>query len=403
MIRTTFVTGIGVVALATAGLAAALPGASAAPTDDTGEAPSTYARHVCAQEVQTGFAACLAEQLVSSSDNPVIGPPATALTPRRLQNAYNLEGLSSQGRTVAIVDAYGYPNLERDLGVFRSYFGLPPCTVKSGCLTIMNQRGNPDPPTFNVGWAGEQALDVDAVSSACPDCKILVVQADTSSLTNLGKAVARAAAQTGVVAISNSYGGHDAKDSVWGTYYHQPGIAVTASTGDSGLSGPLYPSSSKFVTAVGGTSLKKDASRARGWAESAWGGAGSGCSSYNTKVLASQSFNTSCRGMRAASDVSAAANPWRGGLAWYYPINVSDSRWGQVGGTSESSPIIASVYALSGDTAGDANEIPYEHYRHLFDIVTGTNGACHGSQICTAREGWDGPTGLGTPNGAGAF
>lgn len=206
-----------------------------------------------------------------------------------------------------------------------------------------------------------------------------------------------------MVAISNSYGGHDAKDTTWGKYYHQPGIAVTASTGDSGYVGPHFPSSSQYVTAVGGTTLSKDASKGRGWTESAWRGAGSGCSGYNTKVLASQGFNTSCRGMRAASDVSAAADPSRGGLAWYHPINEDDSQWGQVGGTSESAPIIASVYALSGRTKGDANAIPYHHADQLYDITTGVNGECGGSQICTARKGWDGPTGLGIPNGTGAF
>ena len=74
-----------------------------------------------------------------------------------------------------------------------------------------------------------------------------------------------------------------------------------------------------------------------------------------------------------------------------------------MGGTSESAPIIAAVYALSGNTAGTANAIPYAHPGSLFDVTSGTNGTCPTTQWCNARTGWDGPTGLGTPNGTGAF
>jgi hypothetical protein len=103
------------------------------------------------------------------------------------------------------------------------------------------------------------------------------------------------------------------------------------------------------------------------------------------------------------ADVSAAADPNDGGLAVYYPVSDQTSTWGQIGGTSESAPIIASVYALSGDTSGYANEIPYGDPGALFDVTSGSNGSCSPSQWCHARAGWDGPTGLGTPNGASAF
>jgi subtilase family serine protease len=329
-------------------------------------------------------------------------PPASALTPTQLQDAYKLTGLQSGGRTVAIVDAYGYPNLERDLGVYRSQFGLSPCTTANGCLTIIDQNGGTNYPRTDVGWDQEQALDVDAVSAACPDCKILVVQAKTNSFANLGAAVQRAASRPGVVAISNSYGGGDAADSSYGSYYNHPGIAVTASTGDNGYQGGSYPASSSYVTAVGGTSLFSASSTARGWTESVWDGAGSGCSSYNAALPAAASFDTGCAN-RAMADVSAAADPSNGGLAVYYPTTTRSSTWGQFGGTSESAPIIASVYALSGNTSGYANSLPYGNPSALFDVTSGSNGTCPTTQWCNARSGWDGPTGLGTPNGTGAF
>lgn len=363
-----------------------------------------HPRAVCATPAH-GFAACHAKVMVNASGVVPASttPAASALTPAQLQDAYKLTGLASGGKTVAIVDAYGYPALERDLATYRSYWGLPACTSASGCLKVVDQNGGTSYPRMDVGWAGEQALDVDAVSAVCPDCRIVVVQAKTPSFANLGAAVNTAARMAGVVAISNSYGSNgDAADATYGSFYNHPGIAVTASTGDNGYQGGSYPASSTYTTAVGGTSLDKDSS-ARGWHESAWSGAGSGCSTYNAQPAFQSTGVTGCA-KRAMADVSAAADPGHGGMAVYYPTSRSTSTWAQVGGTSESSPIIAAVYALgSNSLAGYPNAVPYAHTGSLFDVSTGSNGTCPTTQWCTARAGWDGPTGLGTPNGAGAF
>jgi len=386
-------------ALALAGLATAMP-ANASPAG----AHRLHPARVCHAVLSRGQANCHAMVMVKPDGSypQSTTPPSTALTPAQLQDAYNLAGLSSGGRTVAIVDAYGYPNLESDLATYRSQFNLPACTTANGCLTIMDQNGGSSYPRTDVGWDQEQALDVDAVSAACPDCKILVVQADTNSFANLGQAVITASQQPGVAAISNSYGGSDAADSTYGAYYDHPGIAVTASTGDNGYQGGSYPADSSYVTAVGGTSLVPAGGTSRGWSETVWDGAGSGCSSYNTALAAASGYDTGCS-KRAMADVAAAADPNYGGLAVYYPTSRRASTWGQIGGTSESSPIISSVYALSGNTSGYANAIPYSNPSALFDVTSGSNGTCSTTQWCTARSGWDGPTGLGTPNGTGAF
>jgi subtilase family serine protease len=390
--------GVAVATLVTALLATApLAPASADPG-------GRHAQRVCAATTSTTSAACQAKVMVSNASGAVphsTTPAAGALKPADIRGAYNLGGTASGGRTVAIVDAYGYPNLERDLATYRSYFGLSSCTSASGCLKVVNQSGGTSLPRFNAGWAGEQALDVDAVSATCPDCKILVVQASSASFADLGTAVNTAAKQPGVVAISNSYGGGDAADSTYGTYYNHPNIAVTASTGDNGYQGASYPASSSYVTAVGGTSLVK-ASTTRGWNETVWSGAGSGCSTLNAALAAASSYGTGCA-KRAMADVAAAADPGAGGLAVYYPTTKSSSTWAQVGGTSESAPIIASVYALSGNTSGYANAKPYATPSGLYDVTSGSNGTCPTTQWCTARSGWDGPTGLGTPNGTSAF
>ncbi|HWD82873.1 MAG TPA: S53 family peptidase [Kribbella sp.] len=391
-------------ALAVVGATAAMASASA----QTGAAPTPYtagkhAAKVCSATTAAHTAVCNAIKLVNDKGVAPASttPPSTGLTPAQLQDAYKLTGLKASGRTVAIVDAYGYPNLERDLKVYRTQFGLGDCTTASGCLKVIDQNGGTALPRFNAGWAGEQALDVDAVSAAAPDAKIIVVQAKSASFADLGAAVQTAAKQPGVVAISNSYGGGDADDATYGAYYNHPGIAVTASTGDNGYQGGSYPASSSYTTAVGGTSLVA-ASNTRGWSESVWSGAGSGCSTYNTALSAASSFDTGCS-KRAMADVSAAADPGKGGMAIYYPTSKTASTWAQFGGTSEAAPIIAAVYALSGNTTGYANALPYGHASSLFDVTSGSNGSCPTTQWCNARTGWDGPTGLGTPNGAGAF
>ena len=397
MMRKTLLSALGVASLLLGATAVGVPTASATPSN-------LHAKRVCSASAKATVASCQAKVLVNAQGMVPASttPSSSAKTPAQLKDAYKLTGTSSGGRTVAIVDAYGYPNLAADLSTYRSYFGLPACTTASGCLTVRDQNGGTNLPRFDAGWAGEQALDVDAVSAICPDCKILVVQAKSASIADLGTAVNTASKQAGVVAISNSYGGGDLSDATYGASYNHPGIAVTASTGDNGYQGGSFPSSSSYVTAVGGTTLTAAASTARGWSESAWSGAGSGCSTVNTALAAAAGSGTGCA-KRAIADVSAAADPNNGGMAVYYPTSRTASTWAQVGGTSESAPIIASVYALSGNTTGYANALPYSHTANLFDVTGGSNGSCPTTQWCHARTGWDGPTGLGTPNGTGAF
>ena len=358
-----------------------------------------HSAKVCATPT-AGHAACMSRVRVDPNGKPVTNTAPKGYGPADIQSAYKLSGLSAGGRTVAIVDAYDDPTAEADLGVYRAKFGLPACTTANGCFKKINQRGTSTPPRVNTGWAQEISLDVDMVSAACPSCKILLVEADSASFADLGAAV-NMAASFNPAAISNSYGGGDAADSTYGSYYNHPGIAVTASTGDSGYKGGSYPASSSYVTAVGGTSLVK-ATNARGWSETVWSGAGSGCTTLNTALAAASSFNTGCSG-RAMADVSAVADPATGVAVYDSTKSQGVGGWLQFGGTSASAPIIGSVYALSGNTASYANAIPYAHTGSLFDVTSGSNGTCPTTQWCNARVGWDGPTGLGTPNGVGAF
>ncbi len=319
--------------------------------------------------------------------------------PSDLASAYKLPTNLGSGKTVAIVDAYNDPNAESDLATYRSQFGLPACTTANGCFRKVNQNGAASPlPAANSGWSSEIALDIEMVSAVCPLCHILLVEASSPTTTNLGTAVNTAVAQ-GAVAVSNSYGGSESSSdpSAGTSYYKHPGVAITVSSGDSGY-GVEFPASSPWVTSVGGTSLKT-ASNARGWTETAWSGAGSGCSAVETKP----SFQTdSGCARRTVADVSAVADP-NTGVAVY--DSYGSGGWTVFGGTSVSSPIVASVYALaSPPAAGDfPNSYPYANPSALFDVTSGANGSCRGSYLCTAGAGYDGPTGLGTPNGVAAF
>ena len=264
----------------------------------------------------------------------------------------------------------------------------------------VNQSGGTTPPTKNGGWAQEISLDLDMASAICPNCKILLVEASSSSMANLA-AAEDTAARLGATVISNSYGGSEfSGETATDSHYHHPGVPITVSSGDNGF-GVEYPAASPYVTAVGGTSLARASSTARGFTEKAWSGAGSGCSVYEFKP-AFQS-DTGCA-RRTVADVSAVADPSTGVAVYDSLAYQGASGWMVFGGTSVSAPLVASVYALAGNGAsiGDAGHA-YANAASLFDVRSGSNGSCSPAYLCTARAGFDGPTGLGTPNGVGAF
>lgn len=334
------------------------------------------------------------------STSPDAVPGGVGYGPSQLQSAYVLpSSTAGSGQTVAIVDAYDYPNAASDLAAYRSAAGLPACGT--GCFSKVNQNGQASPlpaAAGSTGWDVEESLDIDMVSAICPLCHIILVEANSPTTQNLGTAV-NSAVSLGAKFVSNSYGGSESSSdpSFDTSYYNHPGVAVTASAGDSGY-GVEYPAASRYVTAVGGTSLAT-ASNARGWSETVWNGTGSGCSADDAKP--SWQTDTGCS-RRTNNDVSAVADP-NTGVAIYNTY--SQGGWLEVGGTSASSPIIASTFALGGPPAAGTypSSYPYQHTSSLFDVNSGSNGSCSPAYLCTGEAGYDGPTGLGTPDGTAAF
>ena len=356
-------------------------------------------RHVCSLP-DVRFAWCGAQVVTSSDGVPLASasPPSSALTPAQFHSAYSLPATAVSGTpTIAVVDATDDPNIESDLAAFDQQFGLPACTTANGCFRKVDQNGGTSYPS-GTSWHLEIALDVEMAHAICQSCKIILVEAATASMANLGKAENEAVA-LGANVVSNSYGGGEfSGESSYDTaYYKHPGVAITVSSGDSGY-GVEYPAASQYVTAVGGTTLTLNADGTYK-SEAAWSGSGSGCSAYEMKPA--WQTDTGCTN-RTVADVSADADP-NSGAAIYDSVGATNGKaWFQVGGTSLSAPLVGAVYALTG-AATTFGSAPYASPTLLNDVVAGSNGTCSTAYLCTSGAGYDGPTGLGTPHGLGAF
>jgi subtilase family serine protease len=373
----------------------------------------------------TGAFRCMSALRV---DLPVV-PHATAshdgMGPADLRKAYSLASAAlsdGNGQTVALVDAYDDPTIESDLNTYRAFYGIPPCTTANGCFKKVNQDGEQGnyPVVANPDWEPEIALDTEMVSAICPNCHILLVEANSADETvvmsspvqhsDLGAAV-DTAVNLGATEVSNSYGsaGPEPDQTFFDHYYDHLGVAITASAGDQDY-GTVWPAASPYVTAVGGTELTPDPATPRGFDESVWGsllpgtlpseaeGTGSGCSIWEPKPA--WQHDAGCSG-RTVADVSAVADN-----VAIYDSSPEIGGWGVVAGTSIASPLIASVYALAGNASSVVyGSYPYGHQTSFHDITQGSNftpdSVC--GYLCTAEPGYDGPTGLGTPNGIGGF
>ncbi len=366
--------------------------------------------HAASQAVcpgaEVGNARCFAHVVTDRNGNPSATTSPTGYGPLQFQTAYGLASAAaaSTSQTIGIVDAYDDPSAANDLGVYSQAYGLPSCTTSTGCFKKVNQSGGTKYPRANSGWALEISLDVQIAHAVCPNCKILLVEASSASFSNLLAAEDYATSHANVV--SNSWGGSEFSSETSSSYdghFNHPGVPITVSSGDSGY-GVEYPAASRYVTAVGGTTLNLNADNTRA-SETVWnnssGAPGSGCSAYETKPT--WQTDTGCT-RRTVADVSADADPYTGASVYDSTPYSGQSGWFQVGGTSLASPLIAAVYALAGNgNSISAPSYAYANSASLFDVTSGNNGTCSPGYLCTAGTGYDGPTGLGTPIGTGAF
>jgi subtilase family serine protease len=372
---------------------AAAPFAAAAPRGG----PYAYAPNVvraCPALYGPNIAQC--EALIRTDVGG--GPNIAGLQPADLQSAYALpSSTAGKGQVVAVVDAYDDPNAESDLAVYRAQFGLPACNKKNPCFEKVNQEGKQSNyPEGNASWGVEESLDVDMVSAICPNCKVILVEANTNNFSDLGASEDMVVSLLHANVVSNSYIAYNDRKLGSSKHYRHPGHVIVAAAGDHGYKIGM-PAGFDDVVAVGGTSLTHS-SGSRGWTETVWTGTGSGCV-LRLKKPAWQ-HNKGCP-WRTMNDVAAVANPGTG-VAIY--DTYGQNGWSTIGGTSVASPIIGAVYGLAGNASSmHGGESLYSAGASLWDVTSGSNGTCKHHILCTAGAGYDGPTGNGTPNGVSAF
>ncbi|HEX3588194.1 MAG TPA: peptidase S8 [Pseudonocardiaceae bacterium] len=365
------------------------------------------------------------------STKPLATAVPAGLGPADLAAAYSLPATSTSTTTIAIIDAGVDATLASDLATYRSTYGLPACTVASGCLKLENFDGaaQPAPQRTRAGEqeeeeiAVETSLDMDMASAACASCHLLEISvpvaagfSDTTTSTGEFAQATATAAAVGAKVVSISYGYSENNTNTSGTQLaemNQPGVAITVSTGDSGFNGGTHqdwPSNLPTVVAVGGTTLVSAGH------ETAWTGGGSGCETRFASANGQPAAVTAlCGNHLAAADVSSVADP-NTGVAVFdtdAPFSHAPDNFIVVGGTSASAPFVGGLFARAGvpATLNGPNTLFTSASTNFNDVTSGSNQEslrCSSfpalsPKMCTAAVGYDGPTGLGTPHGLGAF
>jgi subtilase family serine protease len=393
--------------------------------------------------VCSGAAGGCQAQFVTSAKNsstPLVTDAPVGYNPTDLANAYHLPAASvGNAGTVAVIDAGAYPTLEQDLATYRSQFGLPACTIASGCLKVANYLGGP--PIGPASTASEKqteeqlgfetTLDIDMASAACPGCHLIEIQvplADGSTATqtdaetsakDFASAVTTAINMgANAISISFQFNSDDAMSTgdPAKALSHQ-GVAIVASAGDNAAEGKQsgWPQNLDTVVSVGGTSLYTTNAAGTEYTQTAWSDTGSGCAMNLPPANGQPSaIAANCQGHRASTDISAVADPSTGVATYdtYAPATGTPADWTIAGGTSAGSPFIAALYARGGNLAGvlGPNTLYSAPSSDFTDVTLGQNSPpafCQNEQeaqaLCKAGVGWDGPTGIGTPAGLAGF
>ncbi len=318
--------------------------------------------------------------------------PTTSIpgySPAALRSAYNLAKAAATaggGETVAVVAAYADPKTAADLAVYRAHWKLPACTVASGCLRVLNEHGAAGPlPAANSSWAEEQSIELDAISALCPKCKLLVVEAASNSVPDLGAADNTAVAK-GARFVADGWSELESSGELADAhYFDHPGTAIVAAAGNSGYLS-TFPAALPTVTAVGGTTLTRSTANARGWAETAWAETGSACAIFTAKPSwqrADAHLGSGCLN-RTENDVAADADPSTG--AAVYDGYGTGGGWTRAGGNALAVAIVTAAYALAGIPAAGSYpaSYPYQHASKLYDVKFGPIG-CSGPGSTCAR------------------
>jgi hypothetical protein len=355
------------------------------------------------------------------NSGPTPGPPG--FEPNQLRHFYNVDSVTfgqiagdGSGQTIAIIDAYDQSHL------------LPTtdpnyATSGSDLYEFDQQFGLPDPPSFKIydeygtlgraggydfNWAIEESMDVEWAHAMAPKANIILIEAYSTSSSDLLNSSIATAVSLGATVVSMSFTYYDAN---YNSLFNAPGVTFLASAGDQGSNSYDSPASSKNVVAVGGTTITTSDINGTYSSETTWndqyGATGGGLSqsqvkpSYQAAYPSSILQNTTQRGI---PDVAFDGDPASG--AWV--LDTPGGGWYRVGGTSLGSPCWAGLIAvadqgrailglgsLSGNpTSGIIGTLPRLYSlpsSDFHDITTGNNNTY------SAGTGYDLTTGLGTP------
>jgi subtilase family serine protease len=335
-------------------------------------------------------------------------PPGAALTPAQIRHIYGFDQITNlgAGETIAIVDAYNDPNIAADADTFdkQFYTTLSGTTTlysafgaSSSWLTVAYAQGSK--PATNAGWDLEISLDVEWAHAIAPEAKILLVEAASSSNTNLYGADTYAATH-GASVISNSWGGGESSGETKSdnTFSSQHGVTFVFSAGDSG--NQEYPAESPYVVSVGGTTLSHNSSYL--WTgETGWSDGGGGVSAYEATPSYQNGLGYK---KRADPDIAYDADP-NSGVAVYDSVRYGgQSGWYQVGGTSMGAPQWSALIALADEGRGSSLDGYTQTLPAIYAMTTGAFGTSDLYDVTTGKnsEGSAGPgydlvTGMGTP------
>jgi Subtilase family len=337
---------------------------------------------------------------------------SAALTPADIHAAYGLPKTGAAHQTIAVISAYDDPPAQADLSDYAKRFHIPACTTANHCFQKLNQDGAtsplPIPDPTGGQFLTESSVGIEAARGVCQSCSIMLVEARSLSKFDLSAAAATAARAGATVVAAAWQIGPAPDDAQFEADYVHPHTIVVSATGDSGYSGLVsFPATLPGVLAVGGTHLTLSSGHYR--SEQAWSSTVSGCSPYDAAAVWQTNLAAAvgCHGSRAIADLAAVAEP---GLIVHVAA-VGDpcgKSFCEAIGTSVSAPVIAGVIGLAGSAGSNELQRIYEHARReptaLHDVTAGADSTtCAGAPICQARPGYDGPTGLGTPDGLAAF
>ena len=369
----------------------------------------------------------------------------TYLSPKQLWTLYGVEPLLRQcytgkGQTVVVIDSFGSPTLEEDIDHFSDYYGLP--RVNLQILAPLGTKEFDPSDQDMIGWAIETTEDVQIIHAIAPDANIVVLTSPVSETEgvaglpefrqleqyaldhHLGAIVSQSWAAS-EVSLADSAGQQELAK--WDTFFHtattQQKMTFFAGSGDNGATDYIdasitqlsavpttsFPTSSQWVTSVGGTTIRQNGAQL---SEVGWESSGGGFSRFYTTPPFQQGLSSTVQQQlnhrRGVPDVSSTADP-NIGLGCFFGGLLEQEFVGN--GTSAGSPLWAGLTAIANQMAGHPlgylNPALYKiasgsnYGRDFHDITVGNNSTRDKGvnvQGYDAVAGWDPITGLGTPN-----